>query len=69
LIDTGRADLLVWGFLGGAGLMFLAADTELLIGVPSERQPLEPVPAPLTGPAASPREQLSRFGAMVEGCC
>lgn len=48
LIDTGRADLLVWGYVGGAGLMILAAATELLIGVASERRSLEDVAAPLT---------------------
>jgi MFS family permease len=48
LIDTGRADLLVWGYVGGAGLMILAAGTELLLGVPSERKSLEDVAAPLT---------------------
>ncbi len=48
LIDTGRADLLVWGYCGGAGLMLLAAGAELLLGVPSERKSLEDVAAPLS---------------------
>jgi MFS family permease len=48
LLESGRRDWLVGGYLGGAGLMLLAAAVELLLGVASEQKSLEDVAAPLT---------------------
>jgi MFS family permease len=48
LIDTGRRDLLVWGYVLGGGLMIAAAAVELVLGVAAERKSLEDVTAPLT---------------------
>jgi MFS family permease len=59
LLQSGRRDWLVYGYLGGAGLMLTAALVELLLGVDSERKSLEDITAPLTseqpGLAASRR--------------
>jgi hypothetical protein len=57
LIETGRRELLVFGYWGGAGLMLAAAAVELWLGVASERKALEDVAAPLTAewPAALSR--------------
>jgi MFS family permease len=48
LIATGSRDALMWGYLGGAALMLIAAATEAWIGVAAERQPLESVARPLS---------------------
>ena len=48
LLETGRRDLLVYGYLLGAGLMLAAAAVELTLGVAAERKPLEDVVAPLS---------------------
>jgi MFS family permease len=48
LIATGSRGALMWGYLGGAVFMLLAAATEAWIGVAAERQPLESVAAPLS---------------------
>jgi hypothetical protein len=47
LLETGRADLLLWGYLAGAALMLLAAAAEVVLGVDAEGKPLEDVAAPL----------------------
>jgi hypothetical protein len=47
LIEQNRADLLVCGYLLGAGLMLVAARAELVLGVQAERKALEDVAAPL----------------------
>jgi MFS family permease len=52
LIDTGRREVLFWGYVGGAGLMIAAAVTELILGVNSECKSLEDVAAPLTSEQA-----------------
>jgi MFS family permease len=48
LIATGSRVALLWGYLGGAALMLVAAATEAWIGVAAERQPLESVARPLS---------------------
>ena len=48
LIATGSRGALMWGYLGGAALMLLAAVIEAWLGVAAERQPLEAVAAPLS---------------------
>lgn len=48
LIDSGRRDLLVWGYLAGAGLMLAAAAMELVLGPAAERKSLEDVSLPLS---------------------
>jgi MFS family permease len=48
LIATGERSTLMWGYLGGAALMLIAAATEAWIGVAAERQSLESVAQPLT---------------------
>jgi MFS family permease len=48
LIATGERSALMWGYLGGAALMLIAAATEAWIGVAAERQSLENVARPLT---------------------
>ena len=48
LIATGSRGALMWGYLGGAALMIIAAATEAWIGVAAERQSLESVARPLT---------------------
>ncbi|HEX3659023.1 MAG TPA: MFS transporter [Pirellulales bacterium] len=48
LIDSGRRDLLVWGYLAGALLMLAAAATELLLGPAAERKSLEEITLPLS---------------------
>jgi MFS family permease len=53
LIETGRADALVYGYVAGAALMLLAAAAELAIGVDSERKSLEDVASPLSMVASS----------------
>jgi MFS family permease len=48
LLDSERREWLAGGYLLGAGLMLAAAATELVLGVASERRPLEDVAAPLS---------------------
>ncbi|HEY3916929.1 MAG TPA: MFS transporter [Stellaceae bacterium] len=48
LIATGSRGALMWGYLGGAAFMLIAAATEAWLGVAAERQPLEAVAAPLS---------------------
>ena len=48
LIATGSRGALMWGYLGGAALMLIAAATEAWIGVAAERQSLESVARPLS---------------------
>jgi MFS family permease len=48
LIATGSRGALMWGYLGGAALMIIAAATEAWIGVAAERQSLESVAKPLS---------------------
>jgi MFS family permease len=48
LLESGRKDWLVGGYLLGAGLMLAAAATELALGVAAERRSLEDVAAPLS---------------------
>jgi MFS family permease len=48
LIATGERGALMWGYLGGAALMLIAAATEAWIGVAAERQALESVARPLS---------------------
>ena len=48
LIATGSRDALMWGYLGGAALMLIAAATEAWIGVAAERKSLESVARPLS---------------------
>jgi MFS family permease len=48
LIATGERGTLMWGYLGGAALMLIAAATEAWIGVAAERQSLENVARPLS---------------------
>jgi MFS family permease len=48
LIETGRPDAIAGGYLAGAALMIIAAITEMVFGVSSERKSLEDVAAPLT---------------------
>lgn len=47
LIETDRRDLLVYGYLFGAGLMVAAAVVEFVLGVDSEGKALEDVATPL----------------------
>jgi MFS family permease len=56
LVGSGRRDLLVWGYLLGAGLMLAAAAVELFLGVDSEQKSLEDVAAPLS--SRPPGQQL-----------
>ncbi|MBL8692108.1 MAG: MFS transporter [Rhodospirillaceae bacterium] len=48
LIETGSRVEVLWGYVFGGGLMLLAAGTELWLGVPAERRPLEEVARPLS---------------------
>jgi MFS family permease len=48
LIQTGSRTNLLWGYLGAAALMVLAAVTELALGVAAERQSLEKISKPLS---------------------
>jgi MFS family permease len=48
LIETNRRGALATGYLIGAGLMLLAAATEWVLGVDSERKALEEVASPLS---------------------
>jgi MFS family permease len=48
LIASGSRLALMWGYLGGALFMLIAAGAEAWLGVAAERQPLESVAAPLT---------------------
>jgi MFS family permease len=48
LIQTGSRINLLWGYLGAAALMVLAAVTELSLGVAAERQSLEKISKPLS---------------------
>jgi MFS family permease len=48
LIQTGSRTNLLWGYLGAAALMVLAAVTELSLGVAAERQSLEKISKPLS---------------------
>jgi MFS family permease len=48
LIASGSRVALMWGYLGGAALMLLAAATELWLGIAAERQSLEDVARPLS---------------------
>jgi MFS family permease len=48
LIATASRGALMWGYLGGAALMIIAAATEAWIGVAAERQSLESVAKPLS---------------------
>ncbi|MBO0735262.1 MAG: MFS transporter [Alphaproteobacteria bacterium] len=48
LISTGERGAVFGGYLLGAGLMVVAALTELAIGIKAERQPLESVARPLS---------------------
>jgi MFS family permease len=55
LLDTGRQEMLVCGYLTGAALMLVAAIAEVVLGVDSERKSLEDVAAPLSSaPAYEP---------------
>jgi MFS family permease len=48
LIATGSREALMWGYLGGAALMLIAAATEAWIGIAAEGKALESVARPLT---------------------
>lgn len=48
LIETGSRVEVLWGYVFGGALMLLAAVTELWLGVPAERRPLEEVARPLS---------------------
>jgi MFS family permease len=48
LIQTGSRTNLFYGYLLGAGLMFVAAATEAMIGVKAEQAPLEAISAPMS---------------------
>jgi MFS family permease len=48
LIQTGSRTNLLWGYVGAAALMVLAAVTELSLGVAAERQSLEKISKPLS---------------------
>jgi MFS family permease len=48
LVETGRPEALVGGYLFGAGLMVAAAAVEWWLGVDTERKALEDVAAPLS---------------------
>ena len=48
LIDTGSRVSVMWGYVFGAALMVIAAVVEALIGINSERRPLEEVARPLS---------------------
>jgi hypothetical protein len=48
LISTHSRLALMWGYLGAAALMLLAAAVEALLGVKAERQSLESISAPLS---------------------
>ena len=54
LLDTGRKEPLVLGYLIGAGLMLAAAAVELVLGVATERKSLEDVAAPLSSERPTP---------------
>jgi len=47
LIASGSRIALMWGYLGGAGLMLVAAAVEAWLGLAAERQALESIAAPL----------------------
>ncbi len=48
LIASGERSSIVYGYLAGAAFMVLAAGTEMVLGLRSERRPLEAVAAPLS---------------------
>jgi MFS family permease len=48
LVASGERSAVFHGYLLGAGLMVVAALTELAIGVKAERQPLESVARPIS---------------------
>lgn len=48
LLETGRRDVLAYGYLFGAGLMVVAAATEWVLGVDAEGQSLEAIATPLS---------------------
>ena len=48
LIEGGERGDLMWGYLGAAALMLVAAVTEWRLGFAAERKPLEEVSAPLS---------------------
>jgi MFS family permease len=48
LIDTGSRTSVMWGYLLGGGLMAVAAIVEMILGINSERRPLEDVARPLS---------------------
>ena len=48
LIESGSRDQVLWGYLFASALMLLAALAAALLGVKSERQPLESVARPLS---------------------
>jgi MFS family permease len=48
LIATGSRGALMWGYLGGAAFMLIAAAVEAWLGVAAERQSLEAVARPLS---------------------
>jgi len=48
LIETGSRQSVMWGYLLGGALMLAAAAVEMLLGVTSERRPLEEVARPLS---------------------
>lgn len=60
LIETGRPDILFYGYLFGACLMLVAALVELLLGVASERKGLEEVAAPMSSRPPAVRQPASR---------
>jgi MFS family permease len=71
LIDTGRRDMLFWGYVAGAGLMLAAAAVELVLGVDSERKSLEDVAAPLASerPEAVPPRRATGSAWNLPGVC
>ena len=53
LIEGGERGDLMWGYLGAAALMLVAAATEWRLGFAAERKPLEEVSAPLSSRQAA----------------
>jgi MFS family permease len=58
LIEHGQRGAIVVGYEVGAGLMLIAAATELAIGIAAERRPLESVAAPLSHVSATAPVQV-----------
>ncbi len=50
LIDSGERSEILWGYVLGGVLMLVAAATEMVLGLNSERKPLEDVARPLCCP-------------------